>query len=89
MHRRRRPAQNALQHALFQDLDLLLRVLERRLAERDELGPALVRRQRLLQRQLLAFHGRDDALELGEGGFEVLGRRGVAHSLGRASTPRR
>ena len=61
-----------LQHALLEHLDLLLRVLERRLAEREQLGAALVRRQRLLERQLPAFHRGDDLLELGERGFETL-----------------
>src|SRR6185295_12708637 len=60
-----------LQDALLQDLDLLLRVLQRRLAERDELGAALVRGERLLQRQLAAFHRRDDRFELGERGLEI------------------
>ena len=60
-----------LQHALFEDLHLLLRVLQRRLAEREQFGSALVGGQRFLQRQLAALHPADDRLELGKRGFET------------------
>src|SRR6185312_458731 len=60
-----------LQYALLQHLDLLLRVLQRRLAVREQFRAALVRGQRLLQWQLAAFHPADERLELGERGFET------------------
>ena len=65
-----------LQHAFFQDLHLLLRVLQRRLAVLQQFGAPLVRGQRLLERQLPAFHRGDDLLELGERGFEACGGSG-------------
>src|SRR5690348_4123441 len=65
-----------LQHALFEHLDLLLRVLERGLAVRKQFGAALVSRKRFGKRQLAAFHLRDQRLELGERGFETGGRFG-------------
>src|SRR5512146_1811637 len=63
-----------LQHALFEHLNLLLRVLECRLAEREQRGAALVGGERFGERQLAAFHPSDDRLELGERGFDT--RRG-------------
>src|SRR5689334_8147407 len=61
-----------LEHPALQYLDLLLRVLESGLAERNELGAALVRGERIGERQLAALHRGDNALELGERGFEIL-----------------
>src|SRR5882672_10765547 len=55
-----------LQHLAFEDLDLLLRGFEPLLAEARELESALVRRERLLERQLAAFHARDDFFQLRE-----------------------
>src|SRR3954465_8108343 len=71
-----------LENLPFQDLDLLLRSLQLLLAETGELEPALVRCERLLQRQLAAFHARNDFFQLGERRLE--GRAasyGLAHRL--------
>src|SRR5665213_2133315 len=59
-----------LQHAFFEHDHFLLRILEGRLAELQQLGAALVGGERLLQRQLAAFHALDDGFELGERAFE-------------------
>src|SRR5258706_6760468 len=45
-----------LEYLAFQDFDLLLRSLEPLLTEARELEPALVRGERLLERELAAFH---------------------------------
>src|SRR5258708_27498922 len=54
------------QHLAFEHLDLLLRRLEALLAEARELDAALVRGERLLERQLAAFHARHDFFQLRE-----------------------
>src|SRR5690349_22749759 len=59
-----------LQHVLFEDLDLLLRVLERPLAEFEQLGATLVRSERLLERHLPGFHACYDFFQLSKGRFE-------------------
>jgi hypothetical protein len=69
-----------LQDSLFEDQHLLLRVLERRLTELQQLGAALVGGERILERQLAAFHPLDDRLELGERRFES-GRWGFGHEM--------
>src|SRR5215472_5062641 len=61
-----------LEHAPFEYLHLLFRVLERRLAILEELRPTPVGCQRLSERQLPAFHRREDALQFGERCFEAL-----------------
>src|SRR4051794_2468101 len=75
-----------LQRVLFQDLDLLLGLGKHRLAVLRELETALVRRERLLERQLARFHADDQLLQLGEGGLEAgwrIGACGFAHSIAR------
>jgi len=64
-----------LEHALLQDFDLLLGILQDGLAVLDQLGAALIGGQRLLEWHLPAFHRRDELLELRERGFE--GERGL------------
>ena len=64
---------------MLEDLDLVLRILERRLAIGQQLRSALVGGERFLERKLAAFHGRHNALELRECGFEGLGRFCGAH----------
>src|SRR5437868_15233518 len=64
------------QHALFQDEDLLLRVLERRLAIREKLGAPFVRGERFLERQLAALHRGNDFFELGKRGLKTCRRFG-------------
>src|SRR5689334_16166095 len=60
-----------LQHALLEDLDLLLGILQRVLAVREELGAALVGGKRFLERKLTGLHRCDEGFELGERGFET------------------
>jgi hypothetical protein len=55
----------------FEDLHLLLGGLEPLLAETGELEPALVRGKRLFERQISAFHARNDFFQLGEGLLET------------------
>src|SRR5688500_14393575 len=55
-----------LEHFAFEDLHLLLRCLELLLAEARELHAPLVRGERLLERQLAAFHFRHDFFQLGQ-----------------------
>src|SRR3954467_6135620 len=55
-----------LQDLAFQDLHLLLSDLELLLAEARELEAALVRGERLLERELAAFHPGHDFFQLGE-----------------------
>src|SRR5688500_13340085 len=55
-----------LEHFAFEDLHLLLGGLELLLAKARQLDAALVRRQRLLERQLAALHLRNDLFQLGE-----------------------
>jgi hypothetical protein len=62
---------NGCRQTLFHHLHLLLGVLQRSLAIREQLGTALVHRERFLQRQLAGFHPADKTLELGERGFET------------------
>src|SRR5437868_7017917 len=62
------------ENALLQDQDLLLRILERRLAIGEKLGPPLVRGERLLEGQLTALHRRYDFFELGERGLKTCRR---------------
>src|SRR5688572_15982304 len=65
-----------LQHLAFEHLYLLLRAFEPLLAETGELEPALVGGKCLFQRQVPAFHARDDFFQLGEGLLETeLGAR--------------
>src|SRR5437762_8658035 len=64
------------QHALFQDQDLLLRILECRLAIGEKLGTPLVGGQRFLERQLPALHRGNDFFELGERGLKTCRRFG-------------
>src|ERR1051326_5748392 len=73
IHRLRR---KRLEHAALEHLNLLLGVLERGLAVLEQLGAPLISRQRVGERQLAALHRGDDRLQLSEGGFEGLGRRG-------------
>src|SRR5437016_4832363 len=53
-----------------EDGDARLRVGELRLAQLDELGAALVRLERFLERKLAVLHARDERLELLEGLLE-------------------
>src|SRR5262252_3178125 len=78
-----------LEHSLFQHLYLLLSFLERRLTVLHQLGSTLVSRQRIRQRQLTTFHGRDDGLELGQGRLEGLGCRSRLFGHGRGLELRR
>src|SRR5271155_2270642 len=69
-----------LQYPALEDLNLLLRILQRSLAKLQQLGAALVCGERVGQRQLAILHGRQDRLELGKCGFKGLGRRvGFCH----------
>src|SRR5688572_30709128 len=61
----RRNLLERLQDFPLEHLDLLLRRLQLLLAKPCEFQPALVGGERLLQRQLTAFHAADDFLELG------------------------
>src|SRR5260221_2419136 len=73
---RRRPLRcdcgERLQDLSFKHLDLLLRRLQLLLAEPGEFEAALVGGERLLQRQLAAFHAGHDFLQLRERLFESL-----------------
>src|SRR5262245_23323237 len=60
-----------LQQPGFQDLYLLLGILEGRLAELEQLRTALVAGECLFERQLAGFHPGDDGLQLGQGGLEA------------------
>src|SRR5215467_9865984 len=62
----------SLEHAPFEYLHLLFRVLQCCLAILEELRPAPVSGQRLGERQLPSFHRREDALQFGERRFEAL-----------------
>src|SRR6476660_169237 len=64
-----------LQQALFEHLDLLLRILQRRLAVRKQRRAALVGGERLGKRKLAALHAADELLELGARGLETV--RGI------------
>src|SRR3990172_9798369 len=76
-----------LQGAGFENLDLLLSICELSLTEFEQFGATLVGGQRLLERQLTAFHARHDAFELGKRAFK--GRILVGfYWLGHARTPR-
>src|SRR5688572_20807175 len=55
-----------LEHICLQDPDLLLRRLQAAVACARQLQAALVRRERLLQRELAAFHARHDFFQLRE-----------------------
>src|SRR5258708_4263131 len=88
--RLRRRGGERLQDLSFKHLDLLLRRLQLLLAEPGELEAALVGGERLLQRQLAAFHAGHDFLQLRERLFESLlacgcaavrARNGLAHRL--------
>src|SRR5208282_6451749 len=71
------------EHAALEDLNLLLRVLQRSLAVLQQLGATLVRGERIGQRQLAVLHGRQDRLELCERSFKGLGSRvGLGHRQG-------
>jgi hypothetical protein len=59
--------------ALQEDLDLLLRGLEARLALPRECHAALERPQRLIERHIASLEPLHEALELREGCFEVHG----------------
>src|SRR5262245_29430776 len=59
-----------LEDVALQHLDLLLRGLELLLAELGQLQPALVRGERLLERQLARLHARHDLLQFGQGLLE-------------------
>jgi hypothetical protein len=63
-------AAEIFQHAVFKYLDLLLRILQRRLAKFKQLRTALVSRKRFFQRQLSRLHVRDNTFELGERRFK-------------------
>src|SRR4051812_44089171 len=75
----------AFQYALLEYLHLLLGVLEGVLAELQEARSTLVRGQRFVERQLPAFHGGNDLLELRkrglEGGGEFRGHRNDVRGL--------
>src|SRR6185295_5646299 len=60
-----------LENVSFENFYLLLGGLEPLLAEARELEPALVRGERLFERQLAAFHARDNFFQLGEGLLET------------------
>src|SRR5258705_13746031 len=64
------------QDALFQHQDLLLGILERRLAVGEKLCSPLVRGERFLERQLPTFHRGNDFFELGERGLKTCRRFG-------------
>src|SRR6476660_3516429 len=59
------------QSVFFEHFHLLLRLRQHRLAELRELQPALVRGERLLERELSAFHAGNDLFELVQGGLEA------------------
>ncbi len=59
-----------LQHAAFQNLHLLLGILQLGLAQLEQFRAAFVCRQRLLQRHLAFFHRFNDFFELRQGGLE-------------------
>src|SRR5262245_11074384 len=59
------------EHFSFEHLDLLLRRLQLLLAVARQLEPALVRGERLLERQLAAFHARDDFFQLSQRLLEI------------------
>src|SRR5439155_19833583 len=63
------------EHSLFEDLHLLLSVLESGLTILEQLGASFVSCERIGERQLATLHGRDDGFQLGERGLEGLGRR--------------
>src|SRR4249920_1353625 len=72
-----------LEYAGFEDLDLLLGLLQSRLAILQQLGATLVRRQGLLERQLSRFHRGDDVLDFGQRGFKGLRDLGFGFGHGR------
>ncbi len=72
------------QLALLQHLDLLLDGLEPRPAVLQQLGAALVAREQALERQLAAFHGGDQRLELAQRHFVARRRRGRVAGIGRS-----
>src|SRR5512145_626527 len=80
-----RTAREVLKQPGLENLDLLLRILEGRLAELQQLRPALVGPERLLERQLARFHAGDDAFQLRQRGFE---RQRAALDRSRASLDR-
>src|SRR5262245_50821228 len=55
-----------LEDLAFEDLHLLLRGLQLLLAELRQLQPALVARERLLERQVARLHACHDFLQLGQ-----------------------
>jgi len=60
-----------LEDFTLEHLHLLLRRLEAALAEAGEFEPALVRGKCLFERQIAAFHARDDFFQLGESLLET------------------
>src|SRR5205814_8583028 len=61
--------------ALIQNLDAALGLLQPRMAEPRELDAPFVQGERLLERHVAFLELPDDALELGDGCFEVFDRR--------------
>src|SRR5215475_6594810 len=64
------PGIEIAQRLAVEDRDARLRVGELAFAELDQLGAALVGRERLLERQLAVLHARDEGLELLERALE-------------------
>src|SRR5258706_15478057 len=72
-----------LECAGLEDLDLLLGLLQSRLAIFEQLCATPVSAQRLLQRQLPRLHRGDDTLDLGQRGLEILRILGFGFGHGR------
>jgi thiosulfate/3-mercaptopyruvate sulfurtransferase len=71
----------------LENLYLLLRLLQPCLAELQEFSAALIRSQRLLERELAGFHAGDDGLEFGQRRLEA--ERPVGIGLGHGQFARR
>ncbi len=71
-----------LEYARFEDFDLLLCLLEPRLAVLEQFGAALVCRQRLFQRKLSRLHRGDNILDLGQRCLKGLGILGFGFGHG-------
>ena len=61
-----------MQGAGLENLDLLLNLLQRALTELQQFRATLVRRKRLLERELAGFHRGNDIFKLGERRLEIL-----------------
>jgi hypothetical protein len=60
-----------LQQIIFYDLDFLLGIEQRFLAEAYQLGTALIALQSALERQLATFEVLHEGLKLGQGRFKI------------------